>query len=104
MVAIMGWMMAAFGKVGSILGSALQASAGPVAAFMKMFLIFCLKSSIVLVFFLMGGSIFMFIGMFYIYYKLFEKMKQKISKEKTFYNDPSVSADDVAPLPGSPSE
>ena len=103
MVAIMGWMMAAFGKVGSIVFSALKSAGPPVAVFMKKFLIFCLKSSIVLVFFLMGGSIFMFLGMFYIYYKLFKKLKKKIQNEAGFYKDSSVDADSVGPLPGSDS-
>lgn len=103
MVAIMGWMMAAFGKVGSLVFSALKSGGPPIAIFMKKFLIFCLKSSIVLVFFLMGGSLFMFIGMFYIYYKLFKKLKKKLKNEVGFYKDSSVNEDDVAPLPSSES-
>ena len=51
----------------------------------------------------MGGSIFMFLGMFYIYYKLFKKLKKKIENEAGFYKDTSVDAESVGPLPGSDS-
>ena len=72
-------------KLAGAIGSLLFRVTPPGIRFLAKYLKFCLKSSIVLIFFLMGGSLFMFRGIFYIYYVLYTKMSKRLEKEKLFY-------------------
>ena len=74
-----------FAKLAGAIGSLLSMVTPPGISLFIKYLKFCLKSSIVLIFFLMGGSLFMFIGIFYIYYVLYIKMSKRLEKEKLFY-------------------
>ena len=74
-----------FAKVAAAVGSLLSMVGPPGVSLFVKYLKFCLKSSIVLIFFLMGGSLFMFIGIFYIYYVLYTKISKRNEKEKLFY-------------------
>lgn len=58
---------------------------GPIGAAILKFLIFCFKSSFVLILFLMGGSFFLFLGVFYIYYKVYRNVKDRNKKVKKFF-------------------
>ena len=58
---------------------------GPIGAAILKFLIFCFKSSFVLILFLMGGSFFLFLGVFYIYYKVYRNVKNRNKKVKKFF-------------------
>ena len=58
---------------------------GPIGAAILKFLIFCFKSSFVLILFLMGGSFFLFLGVFYIYYKVYSNVKNRNKKVKKFF-------------------
>ena len=51
--------------------------AGPIAKMLWKFLKFSVKSSFILILFLMGGSFFMFIGIFYVYYRLYSQIKAR---------------------------
>lgn len=55
-----------FGLVGGPLG-------GPIYKFLK----FCVYSSIVLIFFMMGGMAFTVFALMYVYYKLFKNLRQR---------------------------
>ena len=57
----------------------------PIGAAILKFLIFCFKSSFVLILFLMGGSFFLFLGVFYIYYKVYRNVKDRNKKVKKFF-------------------
>ena len=58
---------------------------GPIGAAILKFLIFCFKSSFLLILFLMGGSFFLFLGVFYIYYKVYSNIKTRNKKVKKFF-------------------
>ena len=58
---------------------------GPIARLFIKFLIFSLKSSFILVLFLMGGPLFMFIGIFYIYYRLYKQVAKRTKDEEQFF-------------------
>ena len=58
---------------------------GPIGAAILQFLIFCFKSSFILILFLMGGSFFLFLGVFYIYYKVYRNIKDRNKKVKKFF-------------------
>ena len=58
---------------------------GPIGEAILKFLIFCFKSSFVLILFLMGGSFFLFLGVFYIYYKVYRNVKDRNKKVKKFF-------------------
>ena len=58
---------------------------GPIGAAILKFLIFCFKSSFLLILFLMGGSFFLFLGVFYIYYKVYRNVKNRNKKVKKFF-------------------
>ena len=58
---------------------------GPIGAAILKFLIFCFKSSFLLILFLMGGSFFLFLGVFYIYYKVYSNVKDRNKKVKKFF-------------------
>ena len=66
---------------------------GPIGAAILKFLIFCFKSSFVLILFLMGGSFFLFLGVFYIYYKVYRNVKDRNKKVKKFFKDEMDAAE-----------
>ena len=66
---------------------------GPIGAAILKFLIFCFKSSFLLILFLMGGSFFLFLGVFYIYYKVYRNVKDRNKKVKKFFKDEMDAAE-----------
>ena len=67
---------------------------GPIGEFLLKFIIFSFKSSFILVLFLMGGSLFLFVGIGYIYYKLYNHIGSRNKVVKKFYQG-DASASDV---------
>lgn len=72
--------MAVFYTVKGVLSPGPDGKMSPTLKFIVEFLKFSVKSSIILMFFLMGGPFFIFLGIFYTYFKLFKKIKERNSQ------------------------
>ena len=91
---LLGNVMDAFKAVGIGIGTLLMTIfTGPIGEFLLKFLKFSFKSSFILVLFLMGGSMFLFVGIGFIYYKLFTHVGMRNKKVKQFYSGEADASD-----------
>ena len=86
---ILGTLMGLFGSLAAGLGKGLFKGAKGFLPLFLEYLKFCIKSSIILIMFLVGGTTFLFIGIIYIYYNLYSKMQKIGRKEKLFFKENS---------------